>query len=137
MEIRNRGFQNFKILKSKINAHIVQSIQEWTKWNLWKTALKNFEVTWSDWPIKCQCCPHIETSQLICTANRWKLIEGLYSAGRKNNLVVNRAKTTTFGKMSLRTQGAKIWNFLPEDVKDISFSSKIYRIQWKMVWIYF
>ena len=22
-----------------------------------------------DWPIKCQCCSHIETSQLICTAN--------------------------------------------------------------------
>ena len=21
-------------------------------------------------PIKCQCCPHIETSQLICTANQ-------------------------------------------------------------------
>ena len=24
---------------------------------------------WSQ-PIKCQCCPHIETSQLICTANQ-------------------------------------------------------------------
>ena len=23
-----------------------------------------------DQPIKCQCCPHIETSQLICTANQ-------------------------------------------------------------------
>ena len=22
-------------------------------------------------PIKCQCCPHIETSQLICTANQF------------------------------------------------------------------
>ena len=22
------------------------------------------------YPIKCQCCPHIETSQLICTANQ-------------------------------------------------------------------
>ena len=21
-------------------------------------------------PIKCQCCPHIETSQFICTANK-------------------------------------------------------------------
>ena len=21
-------------------------------------------------PIKCQCCPHIETSQLICTVNQ-------------------------------------------------------------------
>ena len=21
-------------------------------------------------PIKCQCCPHIETSQLICSANQ-------------------------------------------------------------------
>ena len=24
-----------------------QSIQEWTKKNLWKTAFKKFEVTWS------------------------------------------------------------------------------------------
>ena len=24
-----------------------QSIQEWIKYNLWKTAFKNFEVTWS------------------------------------------------------------------------------------------
>ena len=23
------------------------------------------------YPIKCQCCPHIETSQLICTANQF------------------------------------------------------------------
>ena len=26
---------------------MAQSIQEWTKWNLWKTAFKKFEVTWS------------------------------------------------------------------------------------------
>ena len=26
-------------------------------------------------PIKCQCCPHIETSQLICYANQ---LTGLY-----------------------------------------------------------
>ena len=23
-----------------------------------------------DYPIKCQCCPHVETSQLICKANQ-------------------------------------------------------------------
>ena len=27
--------------------NMVQSIQEWTKWNLWRTAFKKFEVMWS------------------------------------------------------------------------------------------
>ena len=27
--------------------HLGQSIQEWTKWNLWNTAFKKFEVIWS------------------------------------------------------------------------------------------
>ena len=34
------------------------SIQKWTEWNLWKTVFKK------DWPIKCQCYCHIETSHL-------------------------------------------------------------------------
>ena len=41
-----------------------------------------------------------------------------HSARRKNGLVANRAKTTTFGEKSLRVLGSKIWNSLPEDVKD-------------------
>ena len=43
--------------------------------------------------------------------------KGSHSARRKNDLVVNRAKTTTFGEKSLRTLGPKIYNSLPEDVK--------------------
>ena len=35
-----------------------------TKWLQNRTFLKN-----TVWPIKCQCCPHIENSQEICTAN--------------------------------------------------------------------
>ena len=54
--------------------------------------------------------------------------KGSHSARRKNDLVVNRAKTTTFGEKSLRTLGPKIWKSLPEDVKDLTFLSKIYRI---------
>ena len=30
-----------------VTLNMRQSIQEWTKWNLWKTALKNFELIWS------------------------------------------------------------------------------------------
>ena len=41
-----------------------------------------------------------------------------HSTRRKNDLVVNRAKTTTFGKKSLMTLGPKISNSLPEDVKE-------------------
>ena len=44
---------------------------------------------------------------------------GSRSAGRKNDLVVNRAKTITFGEKSLRILGPKTWNSLPEDVKDL------------------
>ena len=47
-----------------------------------------------------------------------------YSARRKNDLVVNRAKTTTFGGKSLRTLGPKIWNSLPEDIKDLTSTPK-------------
>ena len=43
-----------------------------------------------------------------------------HSARRKNDLVVNRAKTTTFNEKSLRTLGPKIWNSLPENVKDLT-----------------
>ena len=44
--------------------------------------------------------------------------KGSQSAKKKNDLVVNRAKTTTFGEKSLRTSEPKIWNSLPEDLKD-------------------
>ena len=44
--------------------------------------------------------------------------KGSHFARRKNDIVVNRAKTTTFGKKRLRTLGPKIWNSLPEDVKE-------------------
>ena len=30
-----------------------QGIQEWTKWNLWKTAFKKFEVIWSAFSSVC------------------------------------------------------------------------------------
>ena len=46
--------------------------------------------------------------------------KGSHSAGRKNDLVVNRAKTTTFSEKSLRTLGPKIWNSLPEDVQGLN-----------------
>ena len=37
---------------------------------------------------------------------------------KKTDLVVYRAKTVTLGEKSLRTFRPKIWNSLPEDVKD-------------------
>ena len=45
-------------------------------------------------------------------------------AWRKNDLVINRAKTATFGEKSLRTLGPKIWNSLPEDFKDLTSLQK-------------
>ena len=42
--------------------------------------------------------------------------KGSHSARRKNGLVINRTKTTTFGEKSLRTLGLKIWNYLPGDL---------------------
>ena len=46
--------------------------------------------------------------------------KGSHSARTKNDFVVNRAKTTTFGEKSLRTLGRKISNSLPEDIKDLT-----------------
>ena len=46
--------------------------------------------------------------------------KGSHSASRKNDLVVYRAKTSTFGEKSLRTLGPKIWNSQPEDVRDLT-----------------
>ena len=43
-----------------------------------------------------------------------------HSATIKNDLVVNRAKTTAFGEKSLRTLGPKLWNSQTEDVKDLT-----------------
>ena len=31
-----------------INISVGQGIQEWIKYNLWKTAIKKFEFIWSD-----------------------------------------------------------------------------------------
>ena len=47
-----------------------------------------------------------------------------HSARRKNGLVINRVKTTTFGEKSLRTMGPKIWNSIPEDAKDLTSPQK-------------
>ena len=43
---------------------------------------------------------------------------------KKNDLVINRAKTTTFVEKSLRTLGAKIWDSLLEHVKDLTSLQK-------------
>ena len=42
------------------------------------------------WPNKCHCCPHIETSQLICCANQ---LTGFYM---RATLVLNRLITWFF-----------------------------------------
>ena len=38
-------FKFSKLYKLRNSSQLRQSIQEWTKWNLWKTAFKKFEVT--------------------------------------------------------------------------------------------
>lgn len=53
-----------------------------------------------------------------------------HSARRKNDLVVNRAKTATFGEKKLRTLGPKMWISLPEHVKD--FLSVFYKSTYNM-----
>ena len=47
--------------------------------------------------------------------------EGSHSGRRKTDLVIYRAKTTRFSEKSRRTLGPKLWNSLPEDVKDLIF----------------
>ena len=50
--------------------------------------------------------------------------KGSHSARKNNDLVVNRAKTTTFCEKSLRTLGPKIWNSVLKDVKDLTSLQK-------------
>ena len=40
-----------------------QSIQEWTKWNLWKTGFKKFEGVWS--ALNTQACSFIKKETLV------------------------------------------------------------------------
>ena len=61
------------------------------------------------WPIKCQCCPHIETSQLICTANQstgfymraTMTLNGLTKVIKGSALSKLKIKTTTHGSIKL------------------------------------
>ena len=46
------------------------------------------------------------------------------SSARRKNDFVKRAKTKTFGEKSLRSMGPKIWNSLPEDIKDLTYLPK-------------
>ena len=54
-----------------------QSIQELTKWNLWKTASKKFEVIWSayaDFKFFRGSLPQILLSQFLNTLNQIAVI---------------------------------------------------------------
>ena len=46
--------------------------------------------------------------------------KGSHPSRRKNYLVANLVKTTTFGEKDRRTMEPKAWNSLPEDVKDLT-----------------
>ena len=50
----------------------------------------------------------------------WYCQKNFQKTRRKNYLVVNRAKTTTFGEKSQRTFAPKIWNSLPEGFEDLT-----------------
>ena len=55
--------------------------------------------------MKCQCCPHIETSQLICTANQ---LTGFYL---KATLALNGLKWLTPNTITDRQFNAKLSQF--------------------------
>ena len=54
--------------------------------------------------------------------------KGSHSARRKNDLIINREKTTMFVEKSLRTLGPKNLEFSTRRRQRLNFSSKIYRI---------
>ena len=47
--------------------YLGQSIQEWTKWNLWRTPFKNFEVMWSAFKFFKGCLPQISLGPFLDT----------------------------------------------------------------------
>ena len=54
------------LLEIWLNTHLRQSIQEWTKWNMWKAAFKKFEVIWSahSW-ILCPICWSVKVKKVV------------------------------------------------------------------------
>ena len=58
-----QGYLNFnqKSWNIRLNEFIFRTINFTENYLKWLTLLKN-----CSWPIKRQCCPHIETSRLIC-----------------------------------------------------------------------
>ena len=70
-----------------------QSIQEWTKWNVWNTAFKKFEVIW---PALKFCLPQISRdpflntlSHMVSSDYNFKLLVKLIIPGSYGNHLIN------------------------------------------------
>ena len=83
--------------------------------------------------ITCQCCPHIETSQLISKSIEWFLYEdktGVYLVNTKNSRFVNKPKSP----LGLLTDNACrweifcFWNWIFYDNKRTLYHQQIYRL---------
>ena len=63
-------------------------------------------------PINCQCCPHMETSQVICTANQ---LTGVYM---RATLAINGLKSNSLFPTCFRNvllYGSEIWPMSQKD----------------------
>ena len=66
-------------------------------------------------PFTCQCCPHVETSQLICTANQ---LSGFYM---RATFAFNGLKIITFGGVLFSTT-SDTWMTFSYENRNSSFS---------------
>ena len=82
--------------------HMEQSIQEWTKQNLWKTAFKQFEEIWSTWsrpyPFKYfeGCLPQILLGPVLNTLSHTIMIWLILGRNTKQKKKSSLTKDTLY-----------------------------------------
>ena len=111
----------------------IEKIQECEQRFLYDDSYSNYnslplKKEWSTMEVSCLSRLAIEIFKTLKSLNLdfmctyFKKVS--HSARRKNDLVVNRAKTTTLGEKGLRKLGPSIWYSLPEDVTDLTYLPK-------------
>ena len=83
--------------------------------------------------LKCQCCPHIETSQLNCTANQ---LNGFYISAtlalnglkRKLRYWFLKQSSTSFNLIQLSLQSSPLPPLIENFVHDITFTTALQKI---------
>ena len=104
--------------------HMEQSIQEWTKQNLWKTAFKQFEEIWSTWsrpyPFKYfeGCLPQILLGPVLNTLSHTIMIWLILGRNTKQKKKSSLTKDTLYFVKSIsepKPGYKKLWTCIRDE----------------------